>query len=77
MAFNLPKVIFKIPWWWNDFIAKLKAGKIYEKGDKGDKGDPGLPGDIISNPPSGCRKVKNLYVNQAGKAIVEYDDTPV
>jgi hypothetical protein len=77
MAFKLPKVIYKIPWWWQEFITKMNQGQIYAKGDKGDTGNPGLPGDILSNPPPGCRKVKNIYVNQAGKAVVEYDDTPV
>jgi len=47
------------------------------KGDPGDQGAPGLAGDIISDPPPGCKKVKNLYVNESGKFVVVYDDTPV
>lgn len=77
MAFKVPRILFKLPWWWDDLIKKMNRGEIYAKGDKGEKGDSGLPGDIMSNPPSGCRKVKNIYVNQTGKLIVEYDNTPV
>lgn len=29
---------------------------------------------ILSNPPSGCYKITNLYVNGEGKLVVEYDD---
>lgn len=28
---------------------------------------------IISNPPVGCKRVLNIYVNADGKLIIEYD----
>ena len=34
-------------------------------------------GCIDSNPPSGGKKVLNLYVNSEGKLVVEYNETPV
>ncbi len=37
----------------------------------------GRSGEAISNPPSGNKKVVNLYVNNDGKLVVEYDTTPV
>jgi len=47
------------------------------RGLKGDKGDIATPEDIaslvLSNPPIGSHRVKNIYVNN-GKLIVEYDD---
>lgn len=30
----------------------------------------------LSNPPPGCRKIKNLYVNEQGKTVVEFKDEP-
>lgn len=30
----------------------------------------------LSKPPPGCRKVKNLYVNEEGKTVVEFKDEP-
>jgi len=73
---KIPRVIFKEPWWWNDFILKLAQGKIYAKGDKGEKGDPGGLDASLSMPPPGCKKVRNLYVNRTGKLVVEYEDNP-
>ena len=33
---------------------------------------------VLSSPPSGYCKVKNLYVDPGtGKVVVEYDDTPI
>lgn len=72
-----PKVIYDYPWWWSEFFRKLQNSQIYAKGDKGDKGDPGEIAKPFSIPPPGCKKVKNLYVNEAGKFVIEYDDTPV
>jgi len=31
----------------------------------------------LSNPPPGCKKIKNLYVNpETGKTVVEFKDEP-
>ncbi len=30
----------------------------------------------LSNPPSGKCKVTNLYVNEEGKLVIEYENTP-
>jgi len=38
---------------------------------------PGAGDLLVSAPPPGCMKIKNIYVNAAGKTIVEYDDAPV
>jgi hypothetical protein len=67
-----PRFVPAPPSWWADFEAKLAAGQIWAKGDKGDSGSPGQ--GIVSNPPAGCKKVTNIYVNQNGKLVVEYDD---
>lgn len=32
---------------------------------------------IVSNPPPGGFKVVNVYVNDAGRLVIEYDDTEV
>jgi hypothetical protein len=37
----------------------------------------GIAGGVPSIPPSGFKKVTNLYVNSEGKLIVAYDTTPV
>ncbi len=37
----------------------------------------GLGFTTLSNPPPGYFRVVNLYVNGAGKLIIEYDDQPV
>jgi hypothetical protein len=37
----------------------------------------GIAGGVPSIPPSGFKRVTNLYVNSAGKLIVAYEDTPV
>lgn len=29
--------------------------------------------ESISNPPSGCHRITNIYVNADGKLVVEYD----
>ncbi len=69
-----PKVIYEYPWWWPTFFRKLQDGQIYAKGDKGESGESA---GSFSVPPPGCKTVKNLYVNQAGKFVIEYDDNPV
>ena len=33
--------------------------------------------ESISKPPPGGKRVTNLYVNEEGKLVVEYDETPV
>jgi hypothetical protein len=40
-------------------------------------GNWATPTGSVSNPPSGGKKVTNLYVNSDGKLVVEYDTTPV
>jgi hypothetical protein len=35
------------------------------------------PAASVSTPPSGGRKVTNIYVDSEGKLVVEYDTTPV
>ena len=76
-----PRCVSITPWWWDDFIEKLNAGQVYAKGDKGDKGDPGggtgaPSGGVASVAPANCKKVTNIYVNEDGKIVVEYDDIP-
>ena len=44
----------------------------------GEMGAVPIPENIVqSNPPSGKYRVANLYVNENGKLIVEWDDQPV
>lgn len=31
---------------------------------------------LVSNPPVGCFKVTNIYVDQDGKLVVKWSDTP-
>jgi len=30
----------------------------------------------LSKPPPGCRKVKNIYVDESNKTVVEFKDEP-
>ena len=69
------RVIFKTPWWMEDFLIKLRKGEVYAKGDRGDKGDSGASA-TLSNPPSGNYRVTNLYADKTGKLVIEYDNTP-
>jgi hypothetical protein len=52
--------------------AGLQPGQFLKLGSDGK-----LMGEAISNPPSGSKKVVNLYVNNDGKLVIEYDSTPV
>lgn len=70
------RVIFKTPWWMEDFLAKLGKGQIYAKGDRGEKGDSGASA-TLSNPPSGNYRVTNLYADKTGKLVIEYDNIPI
>lgn len=36
----------------------------------------GVTQEDLSFAPPGCRKVKNLYVNELGKTVVEFKDEP-
>lgn len=36
----------------------------------------GLGGGLISAPPQGSFKVTNIYVNSAGKLVIQYSDVP-
>ena len=33
--------------------------------------------DIFSNPPSGCYKIVNIYLNASKHIVIVYDETPV
>lgn len=47
--------------------------------DMPDEPEPPAGGGSLlkSSPPTGAKRITNLYVNDAGKTVVEYDDTPV
>jgi hypothetical protein len=70
------RIIFRVPWWMDDFLAKLRNGEACAKGDKGDRGDSGAS-TTLSNPPSGNYRVTNLYADKTGKLVVEYDNIPI
>jgi hypothetical protein len=73
----LPRVIHKYPWWWDEFISKLKKNEIYVKGDKGDPGDKGESSGLASSPPQGCFKIVNFYLDENKNWVIQYDDTPI
>jgi hypothetical protein len=43
---------------WNEVAAEINQSKLRPK----------------SNPPDGCFKITNIYVNSTGKLVVEYDN---
>lgn len=54
---------------------KKVLSSLVDISDQGGIG--GILSTTMSNPPPGYFRVVNLYVNEAGKLIVEYDDQPV
>ncbi len=54
-----------------------QPGQFLKVGSDGKLTSVALSVEDVSKPPSGGKRVTNLYVNSEGKLIVEYDTTPV